>query len=458
VNAQSGCPRGSRWGFRLPEQVRRKRARPAAVPRTRAGSALLADPPVAGPSERIRLGGGPLPRPDLAGVAGMFSGGMAAIEIKPEVIRRSLENMTADAQKCAGDFYGYLFTGCPHLREMFPPMMTVQNERLFAALLRIVSLLGTPDALARYLTQLGRDHRKYGVQPEHYAPVGEALLRTLRRHCPGWDGEMEAAWGAAYAMAADQMVFAAKTAPGPATWQAQVIRHERRSRDLAVLTLQTDQPLPYRAGQYVTVRHPKWPRVWRQFSVANPPQLYGERSIIELHVRAVPTGWVSSALVRDTELFSEVTIGPPAGLMTADALGQHDLVAVAGGTGLAPVKAIVEAVLAGDEAAMAAGGGYRRNIHLFHGAQTPTDLYDMPALHELSSVYPWLQVVPVVDDGNFPGLTGYVADAALDYSGWAGREALIAGPPGMTVSALKQFRDAGFLDMSLHYDELEILE
>ena len=41
-------------------------------------------------------------------------------------------------------------------------------------------------------------------------------------------------------------------------------------------------------------------------------------------------------------------------------------------------------------------------------------------------------VVPVVDDENFPGLTGCVSDAALDYAAWVGREALIAGPPGMT--------------------------
>jgi NAD(P)H-flavin reductase/hemoglobin-like flavoprotein len=446
VSTQKGCPRGGGWRSRLPGGPLKRTGKTAAprIPRTRAATALLADPPVAGPAERIRFGDDAQP-----------AGPPEAAEVRPEVIRRSLVNMTADAQMCAGDFYGYLFNGCPHLREMFPPMMTTQNERLFGALLKIVSLLDAPDALARYLTQLGVDHRKYGVRPEHYPPVGDALLRTLRRHCPGWDDEMEAAWSAAYRLAADQMIFAAQTAGGPAAWRAQVIRHERRTRDLAVITLQTDQPLPYQPGQYVTVHHPRWPRVWRQFSVANPPMMYGERSLIELHVRAVPAGWVSSALVRDTELFSEVTIGPAAGLMTAGTLGEHDLVAVAGGTGLAPVKAIVEAVLTGDETALAAGGGYRRNIHLFHGARTPTDLYDMPALHELSAMYPWLQVVPVVGDDHFPGLQGCVTDAALDYAAWEGREALISGPPDMTSSALRQFRDAGFLDMSLHYDQLE---
>jgi NAD(P)H-flavin reductase/hemoglobin-like flavoprotein len=436
---------GGRKGFRMPEPV------PGVGRREQQGTRLLADAPVRGPTSRVHFD----TTPTVQRPAPRQPGGCPVPVMNPSAVRRSLDGMKADAQACAGDFYGYLFAGCPHLRGMFPATMTTQNERLFSALLKIVSLLDTPDALARYLAQLGADHRKYGVSPEHYAPVGDALLRTLRRHSANWDDEAEAAWSAAYRLASDMMIFAAQTAPGPAAWRARVVRHERRARDLAVLTLQTDQPLPYQPGQYVTVHHPKWPRVWRQFSIANPPLLYGDRSLIELHVRAVPTGWVSSALVRDTPMDSEVSIGPAAGLMTADVLGEHDLVAVAGGTGLAPLKAIIESVLAADEAAVAASGGYRRQIHLFHGARTPTDLYDMPALKDLSDTYPWLQVVPVVDEDGFAGLTGCVTDAALDYRAWMGREALISGPPDMTRAAVDQFRAAGFQDGSIHYDQLE---
>jgi NAD(P)H-flavin reductase/hemoglobin-like flavoprotein len=436
---------GGRRGFKMPEPFS------GIGRRERQGTRLLADAPVRGPTQRVHFDTAPtVQRP-----AREQPQTCPAPMMNPVAVRRSLDGLKADAQTCAGDFYGYLFTGCPHLREMFPASMTLQNERLFGALLKIVALLETPDALGRYLAQLGADHRKYGVKPEHYAPVGDALLRTLRRHCPDWDDEAEAAWSAAYRLASDMMIFAAQTAPGPAAWRARVVRHERRARDLAVLTLQTDQPLPYQPGQYVTVHHPRWPRVWRQFSIANPPLMYGDCSLIELHVRAVPAGWVSSALVRDTPMDSEVSVGPAAGLMTAATLGGRDLVCVAGGTGLAPVKAIIESVLADDERALTAGAGYRRQIHLFHGARTPTDLYDMPALKDLSDTYPWLQVVPVVNDEGFPGLTGCVTDAALDYGAWMGREALISGPPEMTAEAVRQFREAGFLEGSIHYDQLE---
>jgi NAD(P)H-flavin reductase/hemoglobin-like flavoprotein len=362
--------------------------------------------------------------------------------------------MTAGPTLCAGDFYGYLFAACPHLRDMFPPQMTVQNERLFAALLKMVELLDRPDALARYLARLGADHRKYGVRPEHYAPVGDALLRTLRRHCPNWGEAAEEAWQNAYAAASDMMISGAEAAPGPATYNGQVVRHELRSHDLAVLHVRTSEPVAYHPGQYVTVESPRWPRSWRHFSVANMPMPGGSSDYIELHVRAVPCGWVSRSLVRDAGAGTTLTIGPAAGSLVDASLWNHDLLMVAGGTGLAPVKSIVESVLSHDEAAVLAGAGERRNIHLFHGAKTPVGLYDMPALHELSACYPWFQVIPVVSgDPGFPGLTGNVADAALGFSGWEGREIFISGPAEMNRQAVSRFRAAGYPGSLLHLDD-----
>ena len=96
-------------------------------------------------------------------------------------VEQSLAAVTAGAQELAGAFYGHLFAGCPELRDLFPAMMDKQNERLFSALVHIASLLGRPDRLERYLTQLGRDHLKYGVRPEMYRPVGDALLRIAAR-------------------------------------------------------------------------------------------------------------------------------------------------------------------------------------------------------------------------------------------------------------------------------------
>jgi NAD(P)H-flavin reductase/hemoglobin-like flavoprotein len=367
------------------------------------------------------------------------------------VIRISIASVAADAQRCAGDFYGYLFAANPQLREMFPPVMGRQNERLFRALLKIAELLGTPDRLAAYLTQLGADHRKYGVRPEHYAMVGDALIRTLRRHSPAWDDRAEAAWLAAYAVAADAMIAGAETSPGPATWRGRVVRHQMLSDDLLVLGIQTDQPFPYEPGQYVTVMHRKWPRVWRQFSVASAPG--PEFNYIELNVRYVPGGWVSTALARDTGVPDEVIIGPPVGSMTADVADGHDLLLVGGGVGLAPMKALAQDVLVRDESALAGGWGRRRNIALFHGARTPLDLYAMPELHELEKSFPWFSVVPVVsDDPEYTGEKGTVTDAVIRRE-WEGRHAYLAGPPQMISSTLDGLCSGGMSEEQVHYDD-----
>src|SRR6266568_4622996 len=108
------------------------------------------------------------------------------------------------------------------------------------------------------------------------------------------------------------------------------------SSDLAVAP---NQPLPHRAGQYLTVQCARWPRVWRRYSIANAPRADG---LLRLHVRAVPGGWVSGTLVHHTAPGDVLVLGPAAGAMIADTGASRDVVCAAGGTGLAPLKAIVQ--------------------------------------------------------------------------------------------------------------------
>jgi NAD(P)H-flavin reductase/hemoglobin-like flavoprotein len=367
-------------------------------------------------------------------------------------IRHSLESLTAGAQRAAGDFYGYLFVSCPQLREMFPPVMAPQNERLFNAIVKIVSLLDAPDRLARYLTQLGADHRKYGVQPEHYMPVGDSLLRALRRHCGGWDDRAEAAWAGAYTVASDAMIAGAAASSGPPWWQARVVRHEMRTRDVAVLEVETAEPIDYEPGQYVTVQTGKWPNVWRQFSVASAPSPDGCH--FQLHVRRVPNGWVSTALTRDIPDGGEIIIGPPVGDMTTESAGERDLLLVAGGVGLAPMKAMAEDILARDESALRGGWGFRRNVCLFHGATDPLGLYEKPYLHEMEQTWPWFQAVPVVSgEGRFTGLKGNVSEAVGEYADWSDREAYLAGPAEMISATAATLSKGGLPEDRVHFDE-----
>src|ERR1700754_3463625 len=103
------------------------------------------------------------------------------MSLNPRLVKESFSVVEPVAEQATAYFYGRLFAENPHLRGMFPPAMDVQRDRLFGGLTRIVWSLDSPDGMASYLGQLGRDHRKYGVMPEHYTAIGSALLATARR-------------------------------------------------------------------------------------------------------------------------------------------------------------------------------------------------------------------------------------------------------------------------------------
>src|SRR6201996_6242180 len=106
-------------------------------------------------------------------------------------------------------FYGHLFAIEPQIRAMFPPAMDTQRKRFYQALTRIVAS-GDDDVLAAYLDGLGRAHRKFGVQKDHFDPFAQALTATWQRYAPeAWD-EAALEWDALYRRASSAMIAAAE--------------------------------------------------------------------------------------------------------------------------------------------------------------------------------------------------------------------------------------------------------
>jgi NAD(P)H-flavin reductase/hemoglobin-like flavoprotein len=362
-------------------------------------------------------------------------------------IRETFAIVAAAGEEPAGYFYSRLFVVHPHLRGMFPPAMDAQRDRLLGALVRIVEGLTSPEDLVRYLSQLGRDHRKYSVEPEMYAAVGDALIATLRTYAgPAFTPAAEQAWGQAYEAASGLMIRAAEddSAVAPAYWTAEVIANVQRRPGIAVLTVAPDLVLPYLAGQHVSVQTPRWPRVWRAYSVANRPR---DDGLMIFHVRAVPGGWVSNALVRYTAPGDQIILGPALGTMTLDRAGQRDLLCVAGGTGLSPIKAIIEQ-------AIRESSTTPRQIFLFYGARTRDELYDLPDLYRLADACPRFLLTPVAsDDPAFDGMQGNVGRVAARYLPHRECEAYVAGPAVMVRETIGLLARAGIPPERIHYDD-----
>ncbi|NJP80175.1 flavohemoprotein [Streptomyces sp. AA8] len=362
------------------------------------------------------------------------------------LIRTSLSAVEPHAGEITVYFYAILFARYPEVRSMFPEGMDTQRDRLLRALLRIVDLVDDPENLVRFCGHLGRDHRKFGTQAAHFPAVGECLLATLARYAgSAWTPEIAAAWTKAYGTVAQVMISAAEEdeAVRPAVWPATVVHRVSRGHGIAEITVRPQIPYEYAAGQYASIETPWWPKRWRYYSVANAPR---EDGTLTFHVRAVPGGSVSEALVHRAVVGDVIRLGPPMGDMTLDAADQDELVFVAGGTGLAPVRALVEEV--------ARRGGYRQ-VHLFVGARTGAELYGVDDMLRMAQRHHWLTIKGAVSDEYIPGIRGSLPDVLADYGPWYEHDVFLSGPAQMVASAKEMLTVSGTRPDRIHHDPFE---
>ncbi|ALE76726.1 flavohemoprotein [Pseudonocardia sp. EC080625-04] len=349
-------------------------------------------------------------------------------------MRNSFALVEPQAEELGKHFYARLFSRAPETRDLFPVNMEVQRSRLLRALVHVVQMVDQPDDLVPFLQQLGRDHRKFGVLSQHYDAVGDALISAIATYSgENWTPDVEKAWTGAYGIVADAMQQAAAAERGPASWLGRVVDHRRIGWDLAVVTVATEQQVPYQAGQYVSVETPHRPRLWRYLSPANAPRHDGT---IEFHVRAVENGWVSRAIVAHSQIGETWRIGPPMGRMAVPQNTERELLMVAGGTGVAPMKALLDEVRQRPRPP---------RTQVFVGGRTWDDLYDFTSLRKLSYSFPWLDVIPVVEHEDEPSgaETGTLADVVTRFGAWSDHDVLVCGSPAMIRSTVSRMLVAG---------------
>ena len=167
----------------------------------------------------------------------------------------------------------------------------------------------------------------------------------------------------------------------------------RRASDrtlVVTLRLATGHSFMFRAGQFVGLEAADGRP--RHFSIANPEPVGDE---IELHVNRVPGGTFTGALFDAAQIGDTFWMTGPFGDFAIAPGAASDLILVAGGTGFAPIKACLLHL------ASQAPDSRRspRTIHLYWGARTAADLYDIASVHHLAERLPNLRFVPVLDQG-----------------------------------------------------------
>ncbi|WP_328407001.1 globin domain-containing protein [Nocardia sp. NBC_00403] len=381
------------------------------------------------------------------------------------LIRTTFKAVAAEeggSARLASSFYAILFTDYPHAREFFPAAMDAQRDRLVKAIAYALDRLEEPNKLLPFLAQLGRDHRKYGVQPEHYGAVANSLKAAMRIFAGTemWTDEVERAWDEGLTIIGDTMIGAAEKETTPAVWTGTVVERRDVLRNLTVVRLQLDEPMQFAAGQYISVQIPSRPRMWRYLSPAVPANANGE---IEFHIRSVLGGWVSPAMVGHTNIGDKWLLGSPLGGLGIPRNSKRKMLMVGCGTGLAPLRAQLMAM---------AQRRINPRVHLFIGGHHPCDLYDLETLSALAVANKWLTVTPVtesdenpwwhVDSGEpertWPGLeprmTGQIGKVVAGYGSWADRDVQIVGSPSMVQTTKFRLMAAGTQTKNIRHDPL----
>jgi NAD(P)H-flavin reductase len=331
------------------------------------------------------------------------------------------------------------------------------NDRLIAGLANVIERLDDGQPVGEYLSSLGRDHRKYGIPRSHFDLVSECLVAALKENLGDhWTLELDMAWRDVIAAISGAMTQAADAETGPPAWVGTIIEHTQFGQDMAVVRLELDQPLPYHAGQYVSVHIPHRPRMWRHLSLATPQR---EDNIIEFHVRKVSGGWVSTAIFSDSRVGETWVIGSPMGELALPPDG--DALMIASGTGIAPLRAQILEVAEGR-------AKQPRSLVLYYGGRYPSTLYDIEVLQQLEDQLPWLTVIGVTQEENDPSwlppgmwrpnirnrVIGRVGDVVVADDAWRGRDVQISGSPAMVTGVRNQLLGAGASLRDLHFDPL----
>ena len=201
------------------------------------------------------------------------------------------------------------------------------------------------------------------------------------------------------------------------------------------LAITSGGPFDFSAGQFASVTFDGCPP--RDYSMANAP---GD-PIVEFHIRRTVGGATSQHVAEKLALGDSVRVEGPCGTSYLRETHRGPIIAVAGGSGMAPIKSIVERALQKN---------LPQHIYCYFGV----DLYLHDEFTRLAENHKNLHFIPVLSEGD--GLArrcGLVHEAvAADFDEVDGCKAYLAGPPVMVEAATRLLEQRGMRRIDVHAD------
>lgn len=245
------------------------------------------------------------------------------------------------------------------------------------------------------------------------------------------------------AMALEDLVIECREVGGlagikPRILPARVAKKEQLSHDVIALHLQlpASERLQFLAGQYIEFILKDGKR--RAFSIANAPH---DSDFLQLHIRVIKGGVFSEYVANELQEKAILRLEAPFGNFFLRENSDKPIIFVAGGTGFAPVKGIIEHIL---------HNNIKREIILYRGARQLQDCYMHELCEKWAALIPNVTYIPVLSEpspnDNWQGRTGLVHEAVLaDYKDLSGYQAYVCGAPGMCEVAHHSFVGQGLL-------------
>lgn len=229
------------------------------------------------------------------------------------------------------------------------------------------------------------------------------------------------------------------------TLRCKISKVERVAVDVIrlFLRLPEDDALEYIPGQFLEFLLPDGKT--RAYSLASRP-VRGQD--LELHIRHVPGGLFSGQLLNSVKEGSLLRFRGPLGRFFFRQHSLRPILLIAGGTGFAPIKAIIEEMIA---------LGCNRPISLYWGVRAKNNLYLRSVIEEWKAALPNLSFIPVLSEpepeDEWNGATGLVHQTVLgDHADLSSFDIYVAGPPQLVESVESSFPAQGLDEERLFSD------
>lgn len=231
-------------------------------------------------------------------------------------------------------------------------------------------------------------------------------------------------------------------------FKGEVILTELVTSDIKRVRIKLLEPkkMTYKPGQYVQIRIPTDAGIeFRAYSMASNPDQTDE---IEVNVKLIPDG-IGSTYVHSKSVGSKIEFSGPYGDFFLKTDSQNDIVCVAGGVGLAPLKSIVSYWEAHKP---------DRHIYLFYGARKEIDLYDHDYFTRLDKQFEKFHYHPGLSDADqtWEGAKGFihtVMDNVMEPGSGEHSEAYLCGPPIMINAVTETLKSKGLTEERIWYDK-----